>query len=85
MSFKGQYLTDVMTEKAYGLLDDAVYLRESQGKPFFLTIAPIAPHANVDHARKNVDGSPSPLMTEPIPAERHKHLVSQCSNLAGLS
>lgn len=63
-------MTDVQTQKAYGLLAEAVQL----GDPFFLTIAPIAPHANIAHGKLNEDGSPTPLMTEPIPADRHRHL-----------
>jgi N-acetylglucosamine-6-sulfatase len=46
------------------LLDDAV----SDGKPFFLTLAPIAPHSDVNPYV--LDGA----FTEPIPAERHKNL-----------
>ncbi|KAI2471954.1 Arylsulphatase [Annulohypoxylon bovei var. microspora] len=72
-SYEGHYSTDVLAEKAYGLLDEAV----EAGKPFFLVAAPIAPHANV--AMKLHEGPPDPNnlpfeFTEPIPAERHKHL-----------
>lgn len=41
-------------------------------KPFFLGIAPIAPHANID---SNNGGQPA--MTEPISLHRHEHLFSE--------
>ncbi|KAI1772928.1 Arylsulphatase [Hypoxylon cercidicola] len=72
-SYEGHYGTDVLAEKAYGLLDEAV----GAGRPFFLVAAPVAPHANVvmepgapggGHARG------SAYFTEPVPAERHRHL-----------
>ncbi|KAL6364958.1 hypothetical protein LRP88_00933 [Fusarium phalaenopsidis] len=40
----GEYSTDLVASKAYGFLDDAV----AAGEPFFLGIAPIAPHSNVN-------------------------------------
>jgi hypothetical protein len=45
-SYKGQYSTDIISEKALGFLDDAA--RAVHEKPFFLAIAPIGPHAQVD-------------------------------------
>jgi N-acetylglucosamine-6-sulfatase len=70
VSWEGHYSTDVLAEKAYGLLNDAVASKD----PFFLTIATTAPHSEIDGPR---GPSPlAPLMTEPIPAERHKHLFS---------
>ncbi|KAI2623166.1 Arylsulphatase [Hypoxylon sp. NC1633] len=68
-SYEGHYNTDVLAQKAYGLLDEAV----EAGKPFFLVAAPIAPHANVVMKGKGQDLN-SILFTEPVPAERHKHL-----------
>ncbi|EIN14555.1 Arylsulphatase [Punctularia strigosozonata HHB-11173 SS5] len=56
----GVYQTDLIAEKAYGFLSDAV----NAGKPFFLAVAPTAPHANVK------DG----VFTEPQPARRHEKL-----------
>lgn len=76
MSYEGQYSTDVLASKAYGLLEEGV----QSGKPFFLTVAPVAPHSNVNISALN---SPSDgdvpdiekiLMTAPIPASRHAHL-----------
>ena len=77
-SYEGQYSTDVIAEKAYALLDEGI----ASGKPFFLTVAPVAPHSNVNSS--GIDLSPGrgeiPIdaihMTAPIPAERHKHLFS---------
>ncbi|KAI1469794.1 putative arylsulfatase [Daldinia caldariorum] len=74
-SYEGQYSTDVLAEKAYGLLDEAV----NAGKPFFLVAAPVAPHANVvmkasaSDSHRDLDDLPFEF-TEPVPAERHKHL-----------
>ncbi|KAH9902356.1 Arylsulphatase [Xylariomycetidae sp. FL2044] len=62
-SYAGQYSVDVLAEKAYGFLDDAV----TGGQPFFLGLAPVAPHSNC--AGTNDTG-----FTPPIAAERHKNL-----------
>lgn len=74
VSYEGQYSTDVLAEKAYGLLDEAVHSQ----KPFFLTAAPVAPHSNVAPFSEPGEGGRDPLreihMTAPIPADRHKHL-----------
>ncbi|KAF1953000.1 Arylsulphatase [Byssothecium circinans] len=61
-SFPDDYNTDLINEKALGFLDDAV--KSADSKPFFVGIAPIAPHA-VTRA-----GS----FTPPDPAPRHKDL-----------
>lgn len=63
---KNEHTSDLITNKAQGLLDDAI----AAGKPFFLGVAPIAPHSNIDAHRH----AGLPLMTEPIPAERHAGL-----------
>ncbi|KAL7625776.1 hypothetical protein AAE478_004999 [Parahypoxylon ruwenzoriense] len=78
-SYEGQYGTDVLAEKAYGLLDEGINGLEADGKPFFLAVAPIAPHANVKFLPSSSlvsasDGGSFVLFTEPVPAERHKHL-----------
>ncbi|KAH6662910.1 sulfatase [Plectosphaerella plurivora] len=39
-----EYSTDVLASKAYGFVDDAL----ATDKPFFLAIAPIAPHSNIN-------------------------------------
>jgi N-acetylglucosamine-6-sulfatase len=73
VSYEGQYSTDVLASKAYDLLDDAV----KAGKPFMLTVAPVAPHSNVHIIDKNIHGNysgTSAIQSPPVPAERHKHL-----------
>jgi N-acetylglucosamine-6-sulfatase len=63
----------VLAEKAYGFLDDAV----AAGRPFFLGIAPTAPHSNVNIKDTLIDGNfteHSVTQAPPIPAERHRHL-----------
>ena len=40
VNYLGQYSNDLVANKAYGFLDDAI----TAGKPFFLGVAPIAPH-----------------------------------------
>ena len=77
VSYEGQYSTDVLAAKSHGFLDDALEELRDKGKPFFLTVAPTAPHSDVNIKRDTIDGNfteytkvQSPL----IPAERHKHL-----------
>ncbi|KAK5630809.1 hypothetical protein RRF57_006524 [Xylaria bambusicola] len=70
-SHEGEYSTDVMAEKAYGFLNDAV--RDLENRPFFLTVAPISPHANV-HITAYSETNQMSVFTEPIPAKRHEHL-----------
>jgi hypothetical protein len=70
--YPGEYSTDILASKAYGLLDEAA----EADKPFFLVIAPNAPHSNVGVAGPDLNVTdPSALtFSAPIPAERHKHL-----------
>ena len=71
VSYEGRYTTDIITEKAKGFLNDAVGAQ----KPFFLTIAPVAPHSNVEFNGNNFsDLGNSFKVKPPVPAERHKHL-----------
>ena len=73
VSYEGQYSTDVMTAKALEFLDDAL----KQQKPYFLTVAPTAPHSNVNIKDNIIDGNfseHSVTQSPPIPADRHKHL-----------
>ncbi|KAF2704668.1 Arylsulphatase [Pleomassaria siparia CBS 279.74] len=67
----GEHTTDLLAEKAYGFLDDAV----KEDAPFFLTIAPVAPHSNaqVNDLTENVGGKNYEFRA-PIPAKRHEHL-----------
>ncbi|KAB8416331.1 hypothetical protein FH972_024851 [Carpinus fangiana] len=58
--YAGEYLSDLLAERAYGFLDDAV----AGKKPFFLGVAPIAPHGN----------GKGGAFTEPIPDPRYAGL-----------
>ncbi|KAK3073601.1 hypothetical protein LTR53_004700 [Teratosphaeriaceae sp. CCFEE 6253] len=76
VSYQGRYTADVLAEKAYGFLDSGI--RDVAKKPFFLGIAPIAPHSNV-RIHEKVDGNyseKSATQSPPVPAERHKHLFA---------
>ncbi|KAK6814360.1 hypothetical protein RU639_009474 [Aspergillus parasiticus] len=70
ISYSGQHTIDVLRKKALGLLDDAV--AESHERPFFLTIAPIAPHSNFEMT--NASDYTTFRFSAPIPLERHKDL-----------
>lgn len=71
INYGGSYSGDVVTEKARGFLDDALAKYKSSGTPFFLTVAPVAPHGTVcPRVNDTVYRAP------PIPAERHKHLFA---------
>lgn len=73
---EGEYSTDVVAAKAYGYLDDAVAAR----KPFFLTVAPVAPHSNVHIIDRNIHGNysgASAVQSPPVPAERHRDLFRE--------
>lgn len=73
VNYAGNYSTDVLAAKSYGFLEDAIAAEQ----PFFLTIAPNAPHSNVEF-REDWFGTnnsvESILTTPPIPAVRHRHL-----------
>lgn len=71
VSYEGQHTVDVLSVKAKGFLEDAVRSKE----PFFLAIAPVAPHSNVEvHGGTLVDPKADFTVTPPVSAERHKHL-----------
>jgi arylsulfatase A-like enzyme len=79
VSYEGQHTVDVLKNKALGFLEEAA----SHDEPFFLGIAPIAPHSNVlatglellpPDENAPVLPSPAGLVGPPIPADRHKHL-----------
>ncbi|KAL4875117.1 alkaline-phosphatase-like protein [Aspergillus karnatakaensis] len=68
VSYEGRHTVEVITEKALGFLEDGL----AGDRPFFLTVAPVAPHSNVE---VNALGHEAPtVMTEPIPLDRHKDL-----------
>ncbi|OTA99075.1 hypothetical protein M426DRAFT_325478 [Hypoxylon sp. CI-4A] len=72
-SFENQHSVDVLAEKALGLLSEAY----EAGEPFFLGIAPVAPHANL-WSPKFAEGKHSDIeeieFSPPVPAERHAKL-----------
>lgn len=73
VSYEGQYSTDVLASKAFGFLDDAM----KDSRPFFLTIAPVAPHSNVKFGRSLFNRTMEigeVKLSPPIPAERHRNL-----------
>lgn len=70
VSYEGRHTTEVITEKALGLLDDAL----EGDRPFFLGVSPTAPHSNVNGSASRDRGKMA--MTEPIPQEKHKDLFS---------
>ncbi|TKA83457.1 hypothetical protein B0A55_00574 [Friedmanniomyces simplex] len=75
VSYEGRYGADVVAEKAYGFLNDG--LRSAAEKPFFLVIAPTAPHSNVHINENLIDGNfseKSVIQSPPVSADRHKHL-----------
>lgn len=63
-----QHTMERLAEKAMGFLEDGL----AGEKPFFLGIAPVAPHSNVD--TEDFSKLHSIIMTAPIPLEKHKHL-----------
>ncbi|RDW68702.1 sulfatase family protein [Aspergillus mulundensis] len=71
VSYEGRHTVEVITEKALGFLEDGL----NGDRPFFLTVAPVAPHSNVDVSALGKGHSPT-VMTEPIPLDRHKDLFS---------
>ncbi|OTA23130.1 hypothetical protein BTJ68_14268 [Hortaea werneckii EXF-2000] len=77
VSYKGQYSADVVASKAYGFLDEAIEARTKGDRPFWLGIAPMAPHSNNHHNERSIDGNfteKSVTMSPPVSAQRHKHL-----------
>jgi arylsulfatase A-like enzyme len=73
VSHEGEYTTDVVANKSYRFIDNAI----ADTRPFFLTIAGVAPHSNVDFApgfsHDNIT-SDTLIISPPIPADRHKDL-----------
>jgi arylsulfatase A-like enzyme len=69
-SYEGHYITDVLAQKAYTLLDAAV----GAEKPFFLTVAPIAPHADIQMTGSILDPDAVFKFDAPVSAERHEEL-----------
>lgn len=64
VNYEGQYNTDLVASKALGLLAEAA--NASNGKPFFLGIAPIAPHTDTTISPDGIFFAP------PEPAPKYK-------------
>ncbi|KAL4783611.1 alkaline-phosphatase-like protein [Aspergillus varians] len=65
VSYEGRHTVQVIAEKALGFLEDGL----NGDRPFFLTVAPVAPHSNVE-----LSSPEEVVMTEPVPLDRHKSL-----------
>ncbi|CAK7198755.1 hypothetical protein SEUCBS139899_001419 [Sporothrix eucalyptigena] len=78
VSYKGQYTVDVLADKAFGFLEDAAANLKADGTPFFLGIAPVAPHSNVELTKLSGDLEDilDAKFTPPIAAKRHEHLFA---------
>lgn len=61
----GQYSTDLVSAAALGFLNDAIAATD---RPFFLGVAPIAPHS------ETVTSSSPAQFLPPVPAKRHEGL-----------
>lgn len=82
VSWLGHHTVDVLRSKALSFLDEAA--SHASTTPFFLGIAPIAPHSNVvaagldllpgDDPAPPLIPPPAGLVGPPIPAVRHRHL-----------
>lgn len=73
VSYEGRHSVEVLTEKALGLLDEAA----EGGKPFFLGVAPVAPHANI-WAPSFADGKHTDIrdvvFSVPVPEDKYLDL-----------
>ena len=71
VDYTGRHTLDVLQEKAYGFLEDGL----AGDRPFFLGIAPVAPHSNIELLRDGVINDTAAFrFTAPVPLDRHKHL-----------
>ncbi|GKZ17828.1 extracellular sulfatase Sulf-1 [Aspergillus brasiliensis] len=69
-SYEGEHTMDILTKKALGFLDDAI--SSNDNNPFFLTIAPVAPHSNLNMTDET--DTTTFRFSPPIPLDKHKHL-----------
>ncbi|KAH7029821.1 alkaline-phosphatase-like protein [Microdochium trichocladiopsis] len=79
VSHEGEYVTDVLAAKTQGFLESA--LEAENERPFFLAVAPNAPHSNVDASFAKINFTDVPRnwsfkLTTPVPAARHAHLFA---------
>jgi hypothetical protein len=64
-NYPGEYSTDLISAAAVGFLDNAI---AASDRPFFLGVAPIAPHSETITSPNFAKFNP------PVPAKRHEHL-----------
>ncbi|KAK9770444.1 putative Arylsulfatase [Seiridium cardinale] len=73
VSYEGRHSVEVLTEKALGLLDEAAIAK----RPFFLGVAPVAPHANI-WAPSFVHGNHTDIrdvvFSVPVPEKKYESL-----------
>jgi N-acetylglucosamine-6-sulfatase len=62
----GEYSTNLVASTALGFLDDAI---AASDRPFFIGVAPIAPHS------ETITNLPPARFEPPVPAKRHEHLL----------
>lgn len=65
-NYPGQHILDVNSEKAYGFLEDAI----KADKPFFLAVAPVAPHAQVLFS---LDDPNNRTISPPVPQTQYNN------------
>ncbi|KAF2875643.1 arylsulfatase [Massariosphaeria phaeospora] len=70
---RNEYSTDLVKQKALGFLDDAA---KDPSTPFYLTIAPIAPHSDIGFQATGGDPPFAVDVSAPISAKRHEHLFA---------
>ncbi|KAH7066826.1 arylsulfatase precursor [Paraphoma chrysanthemicola] len=64
----GEYSTDLVAAAANGFLDNAIASHDATGRPFFLGVAPIAPHS------ETITNPRPARFLPPVPAKRHENL-----------
>jgi hypothetical protein len=69
VSYEGQHTADVLAEKVFGFLHDALEAKH----PFFLGVAPVSPHSDVI-VKDPYDFLAVATVGPPIPLSRHSHL-----------
>ncbi|KAI0535384.1 arylsulfatase-like protein [Xylaria digitata] len=73
VSYEGQHSVDVLAKKVIDFLEEAY----EAGKPFFLGVAPVAPHADIQSPafrHGNHSNITEVTFSPPVPATRHAHL-----------
>ena len=69
-NYPGEYSTDLISAAALGFLDNAI---AASDRPFFLGVAPIAPHS------ETITNSGPVRFNPPVPAQRHEHLFQNAT------